>query len=570
MMQPQTGIAALPPQPAAAPGQSQGIQAALPAMQPKAMGQQSVPSMSPMLASMDLPQLQQRLQQELSRPSQTPPGALAILAQIDKKQKAAALAKAQADAAAMQAAQQQQGTLKDEILAQSAQYAQPQAMATGGPVAFAGGESVGLQNPEYDEEGLPRTNAERERILQNNQRFAKQQANADAYKSLVERRQAMRDTSSVVPKQMQDYYRSTGRDQPVILNPLTAALPTASYSNEQLRKPVYEGIATPPDARATPRPTGAGAGTPRPPGAAAAPAGAAGAPMPTQTSPDGVPAALEAQAAMLRKQMEMPENVRASQEGLMNLIASQIAERQKEASHFGNESRAARDAAIREASVPMIQSAEGLLGLASGIDTRKGKLMGSLSGGIKDYLAGQRAQKTLAGDKYLAAQEKSRMMQDSIRQIQLLSAERDLAMKKNDFERAAALQKQITDIQLKSAEYKVGRGDKAFERDVEQRKLELQKKGIEASLAAATRPTAQEFLYGLHEKGKLAGFLEGQQGPKTEGAILKEMVSAVAKAPWTLTAYPPDMQAIITQEMRKLSAASGVTDTPPPNAPLLK
>lgn len=595
MMQPQTGIAALP---APAPGQAQGIQQALPQMKPSGGAQGATPpSSAPVLSMMQLPQLNQLLQQQLANPSAAPnPSTLTVLAEISKKQKAAALSKQFADAQAMQAAAQQPRTILEEITAQLPQQPQMQApprMATGGPVAFAGGKNVverlpGETDAEYDARVaqsrvnfggasptvfyLPKPSAESARLNQLPLDWASAAADAisegwdrftagSTFAADREKRRSEEDK-----QRLNEPYRDTGRDQ------LQLNQPEGYYGNEWLRKP---GIAA-----LTPPPAGA-------PGAAA-PAGRTATGRPSAGGPAVLPPdaaagspARSADTDAVMKIYEQMGNALASQKNLppelLQSYAEQSAARKEQyeaakraAEETGAAGSEAYNAAMARANVPFLQDTRGILGVLGGLDKRKGKVLGSLAASGEKYLGGVEAAKAAATEKYATTQEKVRAMQALNQQMNVLNKERETALKQSQFDRVNQIDQQILAVQLKAKEFGFARSDTTFAQDVERRKLELQKQGIDVQRAAASKPTAQEFLYGLYEKGKLPGFLEAQQDPKTEGAMVKDMLAALSKQPWMMQSFPPEMQEIIKQELLKLRVSAGATGTPPSNAPLLR
>lgn len=351
MMQPQTGIAALP---APAPGQAQGIQQALPQMKPSSGAQGATPpSNAPVLSMMDLSQLNRLFQQQTANPSAiTSPSMITVLAEISKKQKAAAQQKQLEGAQAMQAAAQQPRTVRDEILAQVPMQAPPR-MATGGPVAFAGGDPV--------------------------------------------------------------------------IQPGTAE----SELLAELRRQIAEGEA----------------------------------------------------------QKTLPPELVASRKGLADLRAKQLAGEQAATTAFGEESKAARDAAMARANVPLMQDARGLLGLAASIDPRRGRVMGSLATGAEKYLGGVEAAKTAATEKYATAQEKMRGMETINRQLAVLNDEKNQALLERDYERANQKQQAINVLKTQLPTLQLSREDLARKEATEANKfaeeLKDKEKDRQARLAAA-------------------------------------------------------------------------------------
>ena len=74
-----------------------------------------------------------------------------------------------------------------------------------------------IKNPDVDEEGIPRTNEERARVLRDNQALMQMQSNLQALNARNEALERVRATSQPVPEQMEKYYRSTGREKAAFL-----------------------------------------------------------------------------------------------------------------------------------------------------------------------------------------------------------------------------------------------------------------------------------------------------------------------------------------------------------------
>ena len=75
-----------------------------------------------------------------------------------------------------------------------------------------------------------------------------------------------------------------------------------------------------------------------------------------------------------------------------------------------------------------------------------------------------------------------------------------------------------------------------------------------------SKPTAREFDYALFKANpeKYKEFLAAGAEPKSEGAMLKEIVGAVLKNPLMLQQYPPAIQALVNQELLKLGVTSAL------------
>lgn len=586
---PQTGVAALLKNPPA-PGEAQGIQQAIPAMQPKASAPTSAPqSFVTPLKGRDL----QQLLQEFNNPQSQYPK-YAVLTAMKDRQEADRLKSALQGQNAMQQAKQQ-GTVADAIVAgaRAGMPPPPRMMATGGPVAFERGGAalaegpMGLQDPELKTFGASNMYPSEEDAAQKLRQLRQAEATIDSQLQAFGNRQrvaspaqfqALQDAKRQISQQremaegiaeaskwraQQSWEKSLGpvpSAQAGAMPPAVAAavareqnkLPVAGYSNEHLRTPGI-GALVPPTTAPTDKTAASSSASSRVSSATRTPTGIA----PEDNS--GTLKAYEQADAALKGQMTLPPELTKSYEGLAKMRAQQLAEERAAAQAYGKNSLAARDAALAKADTPLLRDPRGLLAIAAGIDTGKGKGFKSLAASTEKYLGGKDAAKTAAAEKYELSQEKLRGMETINRQMAVLNEEKNTALMQGQYDRANQLQQAISKLALERENFLTGRKDKAADRALEERKLAVQRESAAASRAAASRMTPQEFLYDLYKKGELPGFLAAQQDPKTEGALVKDMIAAVAKQPWTLSTFPPEMQAIIKQEMLKL----GVTSAPP-------
>ncbi len=225
-MIPQQGLASLP-QAQQGPMQGGPMQGPMPGQAPQQMPgmmpQQGAPTPGAMTGSLKSMPLDQLKMMYMNPQPNSPPLWAVISALAEKQKEAQAMQMAQGQQAMAQNAQMQQEPPVAAQVMQSAEQMQEPVMAAqggmlqgyagGGAVAFRDAGVVGLQNPEYDEEGLPRTNEERQRIERNNRIFLEQQRNVEAQKQLQAQKARVRETSGVVPQQQLDFYRSTGREK---------------------------------------------------------------------------------------------------------------------------------------------------------------------------------------------------------------------------------------------------------------------------------------------------------------------------------------------------------------------
>lgn len=95
---------------------------------------------------------------------------------------------------------------------------------------------------------------------------------------------------------------------------------------------------------------------------------------------------------------------------------------------------------------------------------------------------------------------------------------------------------------------------------------ESRKTQLQVAQIGVSKPTAREFDYALFKANpeKYKEFLAAGAEPKSEGAMLKEIVGAVLKNPLMMQQYPPAIQALVNQELLKL----GVTSALPKGTPV--
>jgi len=428
----------------------------------------------------------------------------------------------------------QQGTIADAVVAQAAPVqaaygGEMHGYAGGGAVAFQDAGVVGLQNPEYDEEGLPRSNEERQRIERNNRIFLEQKKNTDALRQRQAQAEAVRQTSQPVPQQMLDFYRSTGRDRAVTLGMPESAATTTPMRMQDTRggTPEMAALAQMLGTDAAQR-TGAapGTGQQRPPAAPAAAAPAA--PMP------GIRATLtpeeqrmyDERKAALEGRKTLPADLLAGRAGLSALMQKNLAEERAEAETFGKEALAARDAALARAQRDVFSDPMALLGLAGTIDTRKGQGMGSFARGLSGIMGQREAAAEAARKEYATAQGTMRVLQANIRRGSMLEAQRVQAMNEQDYTRVSQLDDAIAQNAAERAKLEREVQNKAFDQALESRKAAATERQARASEISVNKPPAElalmEWLRDPKNK-KLYEEIQGvKQAPRTRQELMEQ------------------------------------------------
>ena len=446
MMQPQTGIASLPPQ---MPGQAQGIQQVLPQMKPQVGGAQgATPALVAPLSQQAMPQLLQ----EFNNPQSKFPK-YAVLAAMKEREEKTRMAQAMQGQNAMQQSQQQ-GTVADEVVSR-AQASMPPRMATGGPVAFEGGGDIGGDSLEA---------------------FALDELRV---------REAQIAKKRAEDKAKYEFLKNTA--------PEVAARMAAE--NPELVAPVAAPVQAPRPAPIPPKPApGLSALVPPPQKervkrVAAAPVVKPAAEDLPEAELAGMLKPFDDRAVALAARKALPADVVKSNEGLARLMQEQLAAQRGEAKTFADASREARDLAMQRASVPIWQDAQGMLGLAAMIDPRKGKTMSSLAAGAEKYLGGQQAAKENAAKEFAAAQREERIMQGNIRQTQMLEAQRQNALARGEMDRVNSIDDQLNALAAQRDQFKLARATEAFNKAMKTREVISGEKKAEADLISAGKPT---------------------------------------------------------------------------------
>jgi hypothetical protein len=298
-----------------------------------------------------------------------------------------------------------------------------------------------------------------------------------------------------------------------------------------------------------------GTGQQRPP---AAPAAAPAALMPgirSTLTPEEQRMYDERKAA-LEGRKTLPADLLAGRAGLSALMQKNLAEERAEAETFGKEALAARDAALARAQRDVFSDPMALLGLAGTIDTRKGQGMGSFARGLSGIMGQREAAAEAARKEYATAQGTMRLLQSNIRRGNMLEAQRVQAMNEQEYGRVNQLDDAIAQNAAERAKLERDVQNKAFDQALESRKAAATERQARASEINAGKPTGTVAL--LRELGlaptleNVGKLVEVQQGPKGEASIVKEIVAKVIANPFMLSQYPPEIQALVKDEIAKL------------------
>lgn len=576
-MQPQQMQPAQPAQPMM-PGQAQpmmpgqaapqgpaqmppGIQSLL--GQPPGKPAAGVDAQTPVLQSMNLEQLTQLFVQQMlpGAPKKFEP--ITILSEIGKK-----TAELEAQAAAKNAAvtaqnaqQQGLGSITQQVLQKAAQAKQQQPQETqmaargglmrgyadGGVVAFQfGGSAVsqavgdfpGYQNPEFDENGLPRSRSEREAIIVRNaqakaayERYRAAQARAatPAPRSLTslstpqgfpieairrmqefppvgprggetpedrERVQAQLATTPPIPKAIDqtelDRVKQLTQQGPQfdIRNP-ASAIPQLEAQLARVSPSERAGIQRQIDLLRQRMATQSAASQQQTPEMMVGPqppeATRSLAPSPP-AAPQGLPAALEKllsdRESTLRTRMGVPEDVAAGRAGLDALMRQQIESEERLARQ--REAEAARLYQERTGRLEIDP-----LALAANISTKKGEVVGSLA----RALAGERgriATATEAARKEREfAQREAQEIDRNTSKMRVLEAQRQQAVREKDYDRANALEDQLATLRLETAKLTQDYQDKQESLRLQGITAEAAKTQAETGKTVAGKPTSE-------------------------------------------------------------------------------
>lgn len=578
------GLQSLATRQAPMPGQAQmpgqAPQAAMPGMMPKPQGTRQGPSRAglaafvPVLEGKSLDELVQLLN---SRQTQYP--ADAIISAMAKVQKTMAADEAnKRQLAMMQARQQPPGTVADQVV-QGAMQGAAQGYAGGGAVAFQHGGPV--QKFQYGAgprgvmaqpsmlttiEGVPiyTPGPDREPGETEAEYLARKQkeaAEADEVSNRPLRRlyrylaEKIREPSAVAQMRMPAAQAAApaAAAAPVDTSKL---FPAGPPEGPMMEVPEIQIAAAPAPSRGPGPGPGPGATRRQPP--APPPA------VPTQGLQNLVDLdkAQKEELDRLQGRQAVDPTVAAARAAERKGAEEIAAGRQTRAEAQRTEAQRQLDEALKRGRTSLFDDPEALLRVAAGIDTRRGKGMGTFAGGIADIMGQRRAEATAARKDFQTAQNAYNQEMNALDTLRQLQRERDTAIANGDVAAARAIQDQITNVNRFYQKAKEDRqtAERNYQLDV--LKTQATQDQARASLIQAGKPTGTVAL--LRELGlaptleNLGKIAEVQQGPKTEGSMLKEIVVAAMKNPLMLSQYPPEIQALVKQEMLKLGVTSAL------------
>lgn len=212
---------------------------------------------------------------------------------------------------------------------------------------------------------------------------------------------------------------------------------------------------------------------------------------PVDLSPE-MAKALADREAQMRGRLVRPESLVAAEQGLAALAKSNIEAQQTEAKTFGDEARAARDAALARSQRNILNDPMSLLALAGSIDTRRGQGVGSLARGAAGLMGERERQAEAARKEFALAQRDERAMQANIRQTQMLEAQRQVALEQGKLAEVNAINDQLSNLAMEREKFRITRGDKAFEQAMEGRRLAVEERKAKAAEISAGKPSELE------------------------------------------------------------------------------
>lgn len=579
-------------------GMPQGMPPGMP--QPSSP-QQMTQSQTPMLESMNLNQLQQIFAQEMSPGAPGRFSPLLVMAQISKAVEAEKTRKAaQMQQVQQQNAQQPQGTIAQQVMAQAQQVQQPVMAAHGGMMhGYAGGGMValrdggalkfqtagvvppGLLNPDFDEEGLPRSKDERENIIDYNNKIRaayERQMQAKAAQAPRPAAPSMQDVAGMMAgrRQLEQFYKP--RD-PNAYTPEAMAYRVSGMSPADApgRGMAAESVTPQAVRQAAPQPSATAFDITSPQSINALRMAAQNTSLPEaeradlrrriammesqRPAPTGVAALAKPQAtltpeelkvfadreAALQGRRNVPPEVLAGRQGIAALASENLAAQRAEAQQFGDEARQRRDEAMARAGRNIFSDPASLLALAGSIDTRRGQALGSAARGLSGLMAKQEEARTAAGRDYAQAQQTERLLQANIRQANMLERQRQQAILEREPERVAQIEDALAKNSMDRAQLERQRQEYAEKMALEGRRVEAMEADAAAKLG---RPTEIDFFRQDPEGYKR--FQEARRPPQTgvdrqDLAELKTLQANLQKQVENILLPKPQRDAAATQ-----------------------
>jgi len=163
--------------------------------------------------------------------------------------------------------------------------------------------------------------------------------------------------------------------------------------------------------------------------------------------------------------------------------------RQTRAQSRMEEAQRLRDEAVQRAKGDIFSDPEALFRIAAGIDTRKGKSIGSLSGGIADVMGRRKADEAAARKEFQTAQSLHDQELNALDTMRQLQRERDTAIAVGDVAAARALQDQITSVNRFYQKAKEDRQTAERNYQLEVLKTQATQDQARASLISAGKPS---------------------------------------------------------------------------------
>jgi hypothetical protein len=201
----------------------------------------------------------------------------------------------------------------------------------------------------------------------------------------------------------------------------------------------------------------------------------------------------EERKAALEARKRLPPELLEGRTGLAKLMQENLAAQRAEAKTFGDEARAARDAAIARSQRSLLDDPQALLAMAGAIDTRRGRSIGSLAQGAAGVLGQRQAAAEAARKEYATSQQTERMLQANIRQGNMLEAQRVQALLEGDYNRANQIDDAINQNAAERAKLERSVQDKAFDQGVKQRELAVQEGGLKLREREAAKGPVPSF-----------------------------------------------------------------------------
>jgi hypothetical protein len=438
------------------PGQAQ--QAPMPGMMP----QQSSSTPGAMTGSLKNMPMEQLKMLFLNPQPGSPPLWAVISALAEKQKEAQAIQAAMGQGAMAQNAQMQQQPPVAAQVVQAAEGGIMQGYAGGGAVAFGRGGNVQHFRDGSNENG----------IQSFMERFPKDSGARMLYEWIKAGRPALKKPilDALVEKEQQvvESTTDTGDEMSRMLGRAPAPVP---MSMRDTRGATPETVAA---AR------NLGIGQPQQPqqpqqrqeAAQAAPM--ASAPGITSTLSSEEARLFEERKAALEARKRLPPELLEGRTGLAKLMQENLAAQRAEAKTFGDESRAARDAAIARSQRSLLDDPQALLAMAGAIDPRRGRSIGSLAQGAAGVLGQRQAAAEAARKEYATSQQTERMLQANIRQGNMLEAQRVQALLEGDYNRANQIDDAINQNAAERTKLERSVQDKSREFNLEERKLTQQ------------------------------------------------------------------------------------------------